>query len=49
MDRRDFLRQLSLYTAGALTAPPVLEVLSNPTFAASTPSTVNVAKGKNYE
>lgn len=49
MDRRDFLRQLSLYTAGALAAPPVLEVLSNPAFAASTPSTVNVAKGKNYE
>ena len=49
MDRRDFLRQLSLYTAGALAAPPVLEVLSNPAFAASTPSTVNVVKGKNYE
>ncbi len=49
MDRRDFLRQLSLYTAGALAAPPVLEVLSNPTFAASTPPTVNVVKGKNYE
>lgn len=49
MNRRDFLRQLSLYTTGALATPPVFELLSTPAFAASTPSTVNVAKGKNYE
>lgn len=48
MDRREFLKQVSLYCAGILLTPPVFRIIPESLAAQSEISTIAVGKGENY-
>ncbi len=48
MDRRSFLKQVSLYTAGVCLTPPVFRIIPKAVEASVTSPDIMVAKGKDY-
>lgn len=48
MDRRSFLKQVTLYTAGVLLTPPVFQIIPSLSAASASTPDLMVAKGRDY-